>query len=248
MTNNIPPLSVGRPRTIAMGRGTEWLTDGFGYFQKDTLAWIGVTIIWFVITLALAFVPLLGNLAVTILTPVFIGGMMLGCRARAQGGAFKVAHLFAGFSQNTGQLIVLGLLYLGGIIAIVILLVVLVIISFGGLAIIQQVNAGDLTALTDNLKVVLLVVLITVSLYVPLLMAFWFAPALVILRNAGAVDALKLSFTGCLLNIMPFLLYGILGLVLTIVAVIPMGLGLLVLVPMVTASMYVACQDIFPEQ
>ena len=142
----------------------------------------------------------------------------------------------------------LGLLYLGGIIAIVILLVVLVIFSFGGMAIIEQVNAGDLTVLTDNLKVVFLVALITVSLYVPLLMAFWFAPALVILRNASAVDALKLSFNGCLLNIMPFLLYGIIGLVLTIVAVIPMGLGLLVLVPMVTASMYVACQDIFPEQ
>ena len=248
MSNNLSPSPICQPRSVAIDRGTAWLTEGFGYFQKDTVAWVGVTILWFVITLALAFVPLLGNLAVQILTPVFVGGMMLGCRARAQGGAFQVAHLFAGFSQNTGQLIVVGLLYLGGIIGIVILLMVLVLFSFGSLVIIQQVNAGDLTALTDNLKVVLLIILITLSLYIPLVMAFWFAPALVIMRNAGAVDALKLSFNGCLLNIMPFLLYGIIGLALTIVAVIPMGLGLLVLVPMLIASMYVSCQDIFPEQ
>ena len=236
-----------RPRAVELNRGMAWLTEGFGYFLKDAWAWIGVTILLFVIFLALAFLPLLGTLAGQLLLPVFIGGMMLGCRARVQGGEFKVTHLFAGFGQHTGQLMLLGLLYLAGIIAIAILIVILVIVGAGDTAIMAELEAGDIAALTDNRKFLLLIALIVAALYVPLLMAYWFAPALVILRKAGAIDAIKLSFTGCLMNIMPFILYGLIGLVLSIVAIIPMGLGLLVLIPVVTASIYVAYQDIYSD-
>lgn len=237
-----------RPRAVEFNRGMAWLTEGFGYFLKDAWAWIGVTFLLFVMILALAFIPLLGTVAGQLLVPVFIGGMMLGCRARAQGGEFRITHLFAGFGQHTGQLMLLGLLYLAGIIAIAILIAILVFVGAGDTAIMAVLDTGDIAALTENLKFLSLMALIVAALYVPLLMAYWFAPALVILRNAGAIDAMKLSFTGCLMNIMPFLLYGIIGLVLCIVAIIPMGLGLLVLIPMVTASIYVAYRDIYPEQ
>jgi len=247
MTQISSPI-ICRPHVAEFGRGIAWLTEGFGYFQKDALAWIGVTILWFVIILALAFIPLLGGLANAVLTPVFIAGLMLGCRARAQGGEFQVAHLFAGFSKNTGQLIVLGLLYLAGMIAIVILMMILIIFGAGGMGVVEKLHTGDISALTNNLMFMLLICLVVAALYVPLLMAFWFAPALVILRNADAVDAVKLSFNGCLMNIMPFILYGIVGLVLSIMAIITMGFGLLVLVPVVTASIYVAYQDIYPDK
>jgi len=248
MTQESSP-NLCRPRAVDTGRGMAWLTEGFDYFQKDALAWLGATILLFVITLALASLPLLGALAGQILMPVFIGGMMLGCRVRAQGGAFQVAHLFAGFGQYTGQLMILGLLYMAGIIAIAILIVILMVVAgVGDTAFLAELEAGDIAALGNNLKFLLLVALIGAALYAPLLMAYWFAPALVILRNAGAIDAMKLSFTGSLMNIMPFLLYGIIGLVLCVVAIIPMGLGLLVLFPVVTASIYVACQDIYTEK
>ena len=247
MTQGSSPI-LCKPRAAEISRGMAWLSEGFGYFQKDILAWVGVTILLFVIIIALAFIPLLGNLAIGVLMPIFIAGLMLGCQARAQGGKFQVVHLFAGFSQHTGQLMILGLLYLAGMIALVILLVILIISGAGGAGILAELASGDAAALADNLMFTVLISLVAAALYVPLLMGFWFAPALVILRNAGAVDAVKLSFNGCLMNIMPFILYGIIGLVLSIVAIIPMGLGLLVLVPVVTASIYVAYQDIYPEQ
>ena len=244
---NSSPSTTCQTRAVEPGRGAAWLTEGFGYFQKDTLAWVGATILFFVIILALAFIPLLGNLAGYILMPVFIAGLMLGCKARTQGGEFTVTHLFAGFSQHTAQLVVLGFLYLAGMIALVILIVILVMFGADGADLVEKLQARDVAALTDNLKLITLVCLIAAALYVPLLMATWFAPALVILRNASAVDAMKLSFKGCLLNIMPFILYGLIGLVLGVVAIITMGLGLLVLVPVITASIYVAYQDIYPE-
>jgi uncharacterized membrane protein len=47
------------------------------------------------------------------------------------------------------------------------------------------------------------------------------------------------------MNFVPFLLYGLLGVVLTIVAAIPIGLGFLILIPMIIASIYTAYRDIF---
>jgi len=235
-------------RAVAADRGISWLTEGFGYFSKDALAWIGVTILLFVITVVLTFVPFIGSLAVQLLTPVFIAGIMLGCKAREQGGEFTVTHLFAGFGEQTGQLVVLGLLYLAGIIALTVLVVIMVVFGAGGIGLLEKLETGDVSTLTNNLQFVLLVVLVIMALYIPLLMAIWFAPALVVLRNASAVDAMKLSFHGCLLNIIPFLLYGLVGLVLSIIAMIPMGLGLLVLLPVVMASIYAGYRDIYPEQ
>jgi uncharacterized membrane protein len=59
------------------------------------------------------------------------------------------------------------------------------------------------------------------------------------------VDAMKASFAGCLKNIVPFLLYGVVMLVLCFVAAIPLGLGFLVLGPVAVASMYKGYRDIF---
>jgi len=244
---NLSPSTTSQLKVVDVGRGMAWLTGGFDYFKKDALAWIGVTILLFVITLALSFVPVLGSVAVQILMPVFIAGLMLGCRAREQGGEFNVVHLFAGFRQQTGQLIVLGLLYLAAVIVLVILILILTIIGMGT-GFLDNLGEGDVVTLRENFRFVMLVVLITLALYVPLIMAIWFAPALVVLRNATAVDAVKLSFQGCLLNIIPFLLYGLIMLVLSIIAIIPLGLGFLVLVPVVMASVYVAYRDIYPEK
>jgi uncharacterized membrane protein len=83
------------------------------------------------------------------------------------------------------------------------------------------------------------------GLTVPLLMAVWFAPALVIFHDLGPTQAMKDSFTGCLRNIVPFLLYSVIWLVLSIIASIPLGLGWLVLGPMTAASIYTAYRDIY---
>jgi uncharacterized membrane protein len=76
-------------------------------------------------------------------------------------------------------------------------------------------------------------------------MAVWFAAPLVVFHNLGAVEAMKASFTGCLRNVVPFLVYGIVGFLLAIVASIPLGLGWLVLGPVIAASVYTGYRDIY---
>jgi uncharacterized membrane protein len=56
---------------------------------------------------------------------------------------------------------------------------------------------------------------------------------------------MRSSFQGCLRNFMPFLIYGVVSLLLGILAIIPFGLGILILGPVMWGSMYAGYRDIF---
>ncbi len=245
---NAETAPVNKPRAMPIDRGAGWLLEGFGYFRNSALAWIGVMVLLFVITLVMALIPLIGGLAINLLMPVFMAGLILGCHAQSQGGEFTVNHLFAGFSNNTAQLVVLGLIYMLGVIVITVVALILIFFMLGGLAFLENLQAGNPDLILQNFKAVVLVLLVALTLYLPLLMAYWFAPALVVLNNVSPVDALIMSFKGCLTNVLPFTLYGIVGLVLSVIAIIPLGLGLLILGPMIVASIYIAYRDIFTSQ
>jgi uncharacterized membrane protein len=69
-----------------------------------------------------------------------------------------------------------------------------------------------------------------------------------VLRGVEPLEAMRLSFSGCLRNVVPFLLYGLLGLGLAIVATIPLLLGWLVLGPVTIASLYTGYCDIYEDR
>jgi hypothetical protein len=245
---NSESIPVMKIKAMSIDRGAGWLLEGFGYFKSSALNWIGACILLFVISIVISLVPFIGGVAVNILMPVFMAGLILGCHAQHQGGEFTVNHLFAGFSNNTAQLIVLGLIYLLGMIVITIVALIMIFFMLGGLAFLEHLESGNPDMILQNIRGIMLVFLVALMLYLPLLMAYWFAPALIVLNDVSPVDALIMSFKGCLANILPFLMYGIIGLVLSIIAVIPFGLGLLILGPMIIASIYIAYRDIFTGQ
>jgi uncharacterized membrane protein len=94
---------------------------------------------------------------------------------------------------------------------------------------------------------ILLALLVGMALLVPLLMALWFAPALVYFHNEPPLDALKTSFFACLKNWLPFLVYGFVMLVLVVIAAIPFMLGFLVLGPLALISVYTSYRALFTE-
>ncbi|HSF48641.1 MAG TPA: hypothetical protein VLA73_09785, partial [Burkholderiales bacterium] len=53
------------------------------------------------------------------------------------------------------------------------------------------------------------------------------------------------SFNACLANIAPFLLYGVILFIAALAAIIPFGLGLLILVPTLFGSIYASYLDVF---
>jgi len=225
---------------VGAGQGWTWIAEGFGLFRKAPGIWIALVVILFVILVVLAFIPLLGAVATFLVLPVFIGGLLLGCQALQGGGELEVAHLFAGFKAHTGNLIVLGALAIAG--WIVVMLPVVVIVGAGAFLAAIRGDAAGVAALGGSFMLAWLVAL---ALSVPIYMALWFAPALVVLRKMAPIEAIKESFLGCLKNILPFLVYSIVLTVLGIVASIPLGLGWLVLGPTLIASVYVSYRDIY---
>lgn len=226
-------------RGVAASRGWEWLAEGWRLFKGEPWTWIAIVIVFFVIFLVLAFIPFIGALAQFVLTPVLTGGVMLGCHAIDQDGDLTIGHLFAGFGERFGKLAAVGALYLAGWIAI--FLIAMVVTGASMLPLLGG-GATDILAVAAGAALGFLVMM---ALAMPLVMAVWFAPALAVFHDLSAVEAMKQSFAGCLRNIVPFLVYGVIGLVLGIVASIPIGLGWLVLVPVIFGSIYAAYRDVY---
>jgi|SRR5215813_6916488 len=226
-------------RTVASAHGWTWIAKGFDLFKANPGVWILIVIILLAISWLASKIPF-GGLAFNLLWPVFVAGMLLGCHAQAQTEPLEVAHLFAGFRNRPGQLVLVGLLYMLGVFA-----AVLIAFPIFGLSLLSAGMAGmmDMAPLS-----VLLLALLLLALLVPLAMAVWFAPALVVFHNLPPVDALKQSFQASLRNIVPFLVYGIIVLGLAIVAAIPAFLGWLVLIPTVIGSIYYSYRDIFLDE
>lgn len=232
--------SMAGGRAVSAGQGWTWIADGFALFKKAPGTWIAQVLILFVILLVLAFIPLLGAVATFLVMPVFVGGLLLGCRRLEGGGELEVVQLFAGFKEKTGNLIVVGALAIGG--WIIVMLPVVAIVGAGALLGAMRGDAAGAAALGGS---VVLAWLVALALSVPIYMALWFAPALVVLRDMPPLEAIKASFLGCLKNILPFLVYSIVLMVLGIVAAIPLGLGWLVLGPTLVASVYISYRDIY---
>jgi uncharacterized membrane protein len=228
---------------VPASQGWNWIADGWTLFKAAPGLWIGIVIVLIAMLFAMALVPFAGTIAQSLLMPVFMGGLVLGCRAIDDGTGLQFNHLFEGFKTRFGTLIAVGALYLAGF--VVIMLVVLMIAGAGVVALMMGGGEQADVAQTGALMGLLLGVLIALALSIPLVMAVWFAAPLVVFHDLGAVEAMKQSFTGCLRNIVPFLVYGIIGFLLAILASIPLGLGWLVLAPVIAASVYTGYRDIY---
>ena len=239
------------PAAVPSGHGTAWWTEGWRLFVAAPGPWIAITVIFLVLFVMIALIPIIGSIATTLLTPVFAGGVFVGCRSLDRGGALTVGHLFASFSDRLGPLIIVGVIYLIGSFVIV-LVVIACLIATVGIGGFSALMSGDpfqasWTLLTSVGLGALLALLFGMLLGLPLLMAYWYAPALVVFRNDEPLAAMKTSFTACLVNMLPMLVYSLLGLVFAIAATIPFGLGWLVLGPVFAASVYASYKDIFGE-
>jgi uncharacterized membrane protein len=257
---DVPPVraasaaSTGAPpvvREVDAGRGASWWSEAWRLFTPAAGTWILIIVLFAAATLLVSLIPVLGWLAVQILTPVVSGGLMLGCRAIDRGEPLTVGHLIAGFTTHASPLMIVGLIYTLLAIACAVVIFGLVFMLFGASVLAQLFSVQDPiqigTALGGLVLAFLIAALAFLLLFAPLMMAVWFAPALVVLRGVEPTSAMKLSFRASLKNVLPMLVYGLVGILLAIVASIPLGLGWLVLAPLIIATVYTGYCDIFED-
>ena len=232
-------------QSASFGRGYAWIAEALPYFTRNPLGWIASMIILFLITMVVSLIPL-GSFVLNIFYPVVVGGFMLGCIAHKEGGSFEFQHIFAGFKEPYfKRLAILGAIYTGATIMAVILLAILAFVMLGGFEFFQQLEQAQVEDISAYVPDFMLLTLIAMALFTPCIMAIWFAPAIVISSEETAVSALLMSFNACVKNTLPFTLFGIVAFILIILASIPLMLGHLVLLPVLSASVYVAFLDCF---
>lgn len=219
--------------------GWSWIAEGWELFKRQPGMWIGIVLIAFVIFVAAAMIPVVGGLATTLFGPVFAGGVMIGCKALDTGGELELGHLFAGFKERTSTLVGVGALYLAAVVVVMLVVGLMMGVGFGAMM------GGDPQAMAAMGVTMLLAMLVMFALLLPAVMAIWLAAPLVVFHEHGAVEAMKGSFSGCLKNILPFLVYSVVMMVLAFFATLPLALGWLALGPVFAASVYTSYRDIY---
>ena len=234
-------------RVNPAGAGWSWIVSGWRIFMRAPLMWVISIVVLFIAAIVMGIIPFIGSLAFQLLQGVIAGGFMVACHSLSRGGEFELEHLLAGFKRNFVDLLLLGVFLVIGSLAIM-----LVLMLFVGASVVPVVmNGGSmeqaLAALAGSAMTVLLGGLVALALTVPLLAAYWFAPALVALNGVKPWAALKESFFGSFRNFVPFLVYGLVMMAFAILAAIPFGLGFLAWIPLAIASTYSAYRAIFTE-
>lgn len=225
-------------------RGADWIAGGFRFFSAAPLQWIVTTVLMLVATLVFRLGgDYLGTALSMLLTPVLTGGLMLGCARQEREGRFEISSLWSAFSgPHLGRLLTVGALQM----LAMLLILGFVFAAIGGVALgtLFGGGSGDLESSAPALA--LFALLLALPCLFVMIAAFWLAPPLIVLRGAEPLVALSASLRASFKAIGSLTVYGLVSIVLIVVAMIPIGLGLLVVLPMIYASTYLLCRDVFP--
>lgn len=238
-------------RTVAPGQGWAWWSEAWALFMRSALLWVAFALILMVAIGVVGVVPVIGTLAVSLLMPALAAGWLIAAHKVQGGGPLEVADLLAGFQGER----LTPLLVLGALLAAATAVAFAITFALGAGAVFSIVaggmhrgRMGDMGVLMPAMGMGAVALLFFVVFGLLAAAAMWFAPALVVFRRVAPIEAVKASFGAVLRNVLPFLVYGVVQILLSILASIPMGLGWLVLMPVMLLTVYVSYIDVFGDR
>lgn len=241
-------------RAVAAGRGWAWIVEGVRLFLRKPVTWLVMLLILYAGMKLVSLVPVLGLVAM-LLMPIFLAGLMDGCKALDEGRPLAITHLIMGFRRNAAQLVTIGGIYLVGNVVIL-----MIVVALGGEAILAMAKTlAKSTQITpqvaEQMQAATLAIakaaLVGTVVSLPLLMALWFAPLLAYFHGMKPLPALKSSLIACLRNTLPMCVYG-LALLVALMVLVPIGLqfghydlGVWLMTPVLVPSIYVSYKEIY---
>ena len=237
-------------RKHSAGRGWLWIKHGFQLLMRNPLLGTSSAILCMLSVFVALMVPLIGPLVAVALLPIMLAGYMRICRALEEDEKVEPGMILAGFRRHTSGLIALGAFLMLGM-----LFASTVMVTIGGepfAALMEQVHSAEdsqvlIQAIAGGDSRVSLAMLVGLSLMLLLIVAWQYAPILVFFSGVSPWLALRASFVGTLRNIVPYTVYSLIMQGFTMVfGILPYGIGMLLLMPLGLASLYVSYRNIFP--
>jgi hypothetical protein len=239
MPRKLPPS----PAHVSVTRVIQWFSAGWRLFLRAPAVWVMQTLIFIAVIGVLGLLQPIGSLLILMAFPVFCAGMIYGCERLDRTGTLEVGHLFEGLRRNTGNLLVLSLFYaLGGA------LILLMALLSGGVTALAAYLIGSLGALGAAVGGLLLGGALFYLLWVLLVMALWFAPALVMLNDVAPLESMLLSLRACARNLPALALTGVAVYVIFALAMVPAGLGILLAMPVIAGAVHASWRDVFGQE
>lgn len=230
---------------VQAGAAWTWITRGWNTFVGSPGLWIVIALIFAVIYFVLSWLPVIGGLAAAVLGPALFGGMLHGARELEAGRTLDVAHLFQAFrsSGKAGPMLMLGLVPLAA--SIVTALVAALIVG-GAIGTATTGEGGPGGGMLAGGGIALVVIMVAVGLITGALLLFSIPRVMFGMATPG--EAVRQSALAVRDSIGAYLVLAGLYIILAIVAMIPFGLGFLVLIPVMAGAVLAAHRQVFGDE
>ncbi|MCK0154980.1 DUF975 family protein [Alcanivorax sp. S6407] len=241
-------LVLGEPKKITVSDAMGWFGQGKEMLAGNWGLVIGSLVVVMLLNMAVQFIPFIGWLAgMFLMTLLYAGVVKIFYRLDSEGSA-EFADLFAGFSENTGPLVILALIQMAVYVVAIIAAVAMVFLVMGfDMNMLNAMEAGQMPQPAAGGAAIGITIALMFVLFVGMGFLFYFSIPLVFLGNMGPGEALGVSFKACLKNLLPLILYGIVATILVAVAMIPLFLGLLLAGPLLAGAYYASFKQVFVE-
>lgn len=232
------------PRKVAASQGYRWVAEGFRLYRKNPLLLSAAFGVLFGIVMALNLIPIVGASLSELASPLMVAGFMAAYRVLDEGNELELPNFLAGVTGHAIPLMAVGAVQLLG--ALVIGKIMLTM-GFDPQAVMTAAQTEkDPVAMQAILNQALPAIFAGMLLFTPLIMATWFAPALILFGGARPATALGVSLRAVAKNWAAMLVNSLtLVLLLFLSLLVPMMLGLLIAMPILFGSLYAAYQAIF---
>jgi hypothetical protein len=246
---DIPPSDsseefIPNGRSVSAGRGSGWIGDAWRLFRARPGKWLLTFVIVILLAGAASWIPVV-SLLNSLLWPFIGAGIVAAADLQRRTGAFDLDTLFAGL-RKPAPLLIIGGVFLLTFIPSYVAMAALVGVRAANQAMLNL--GGPLDPETALSSEYWLAILISLAIVLPISAATFFAAPLILFHDLPAGTAMKMSLIASIKNILPGLVFSLCAFLFVLVSIIPIGLGLLVSIPVLMITAYTMYRDIFIQQ
>lgn len=206
--------------TLGIDDASQWIVQGWRTFKNSPFAWLLLSVLYIVSLFLLNQIPFVGRTVAALVSPVLIAVFLVSAHELAEGRTLKPLRLLEIFKDPVRvlNLLALGLLPL----TVVLLQSLLTFIDFPSV----------------------MISLVGLVLWALVATALFYGLPLVVFEKRAPLEAARSSVEVCLREPVAISMFIVFAFILLIIAAIPLGLGVLIYLPVMAGAIYASYRQV----